>query len=178
MYTLIGTAVLTLGISVAENADTEQSLTTSIILIGLSLLFFTLSFRNWRQQPEQDQDGEQTSRFAKIVDGITPIKSLALAAAISLINFKNLTIFLSAVSILLLSDLQLATQLTMLIPLVLIFCTSVIIPVTIYWLFPDHARDYLTRIKETIGRYSRPLGITVTLILGCLFLYRGLTGLL
>ena len=96
----------------------------------------------------------------------------------AIINFKNLAIFLTAVSVLLLSNLPLPTQLTILIPLVLIFCTSVITPVAIYLAFPQHAHNYLGRIKQTIDRYSRPLGIAVTLILGLLFLTRALSGVL
>ncbi|MCA9996192.1 MAG: GAP family protein [Anaerolineales bacterium] len=177
MYSLIGAVMLLLGGNWAANGPTEQSLTTSFILLGLGIVLLAVSIRNWRKQPSVPQK-EEPSRFAKLVDSITPLKAFGLAVIVSVVNVKNLTIFLSAVSVLLLSDLLLATQLTMLVPLVLLFCTSVITPVAIYLFFPDRASDYLNRIKDTISRYSRPLGITVTLILGCLFLYRGISGLL
>jgi threonine/homoserine/homoserine lactone efflux protein len=178
MYSLIGVGVLVSGIGSAENAPSQQSPTTSYILIGLGILLLALTIRNWRKKPDLEKDANQPSRFANMVDGITPLKAFGLAAVVSVVNMKNLTIFLSAISVLLFSDLLVATKLTMLIPLVLVFCTSVITPVAIYLLFPKHAHDYLTRIKDAISRYSRTLGIAVTLILGCLLLYRGLTGLL
>ena len=175
MYLLIGTSVLVVGVESAQGGSTDQSLTTSIVLLCLSLLLLALTVRNWRKPPAK---GKEPSRFAKIIDGITPIKSFAFAAAIAVINFKNLAIFLSAVSVLLLSDLLLTTKLTILVPLVLIFCLSVIIPVAIYLLFPARANEFLSRIKLTIERYSRPIGIALTLIIGILFLYRGVSGIL
>ncbi len=176
MYALIGVGVLLLGVrNSAENTATEQSLTTSIILIVVGLLLLALTARNWRKPPATN-DG-QTSRFSKIIDSITPPKAFAFAATVAIINFKNLAIFLSAVSVLLLSNLLLPTKLTMLIPLVLIFCTSVITPVVIYLAFPDRASDYLMRIKQTIERYRRPLGLIVPSILGILIVMRGISGL-
>ena len=175
MYALMGAILLTVGVNFAENSSDEPSLTGSIILITLGVLLLGLTIRNWRK-PSSDND--PSSRFTTIIDRITPLKAFAFAATVAIINFKNLAIFLTAVSVLLLSTLPLPTQLTMLIPLVLIFCTSVIAPVVIYLAFPQHAHDYLNRIKETIDRYSRPLGIAVTLMLGLLFLTRALSGVL
>ena len=176
MYSLIGVGVLVLGVNSAETATTEQSLITSLILIGIGIILLAVAVRNWRKPPPETQT-DQPSRFAKLVDGITPLKAFGFACLAAIFNFKNLTIFLSAVSVLWLSDLALATQLVMVIPLVFVFCASVLIPIAIYLLFPDRASDYLNRIKAAISRYSRPLGIAVLLILGCLLLYRGLMGI-
>lgn len=176
MYTAIGVAVLIVGVNAVERGSSEPSQTTSIVLILLGLLLFALTLRNWRKGV--DENGRKPSRFSKIIDSITPLKAFAFAATIAVINVKNLAIFLSAVSVLLLSNLLLATKLAILVPLVLVFCLSVIIPVVIYVAFPNRANDYLTRIKQTIDRYSRPLGLIVPLILGTLLLYRGLSGLL
>ncbi len=176
MYTAIGVAVLVLGVNLAENASSEQSVTASVVLICLGLLLFAITFRNWRKPPINN--GEQPSRFSKIIDSITPVRAFVFAATIAVINAKNLGIFLSAVSVLLLSSLLLTTKLAILVPLVLIFCLSVIVPVVIYVAVPTRANDYLTRIKQTIDRYSRPLGLIMPLILGAFLLYRGVTGLL
>lgn len=177
MYSLIGAGVLMLGVGSAENTPSQQSPTASYILIGLGIVLLALTIRNWRKKAEPQLDTKQPSRFAKLLDGITPLKAFGLAAVVSVVNVKNLAIFLSAVSVLLFSNLLLTTKLTMLIPLVFVFCTSVITPVAIYLLFPEHANDTLNRIKDAISHHSRTLGIAVTLILGCLLLYRGLTGL-
>lgn len=176
MYSLIGVGVLVWGVNSAKNTPSEPGATTSYFLIGLGIALLAFAFRNWRKKPDATQQG-QPSRFTKLVDGITPLKAFGLAVFAATVNFKNLAIFLSAVSVLLLSDLLLITKLTLLIPLVIVFCTSVLVPIGIYLLFPDRASDYLTRIKETISRHSRALGIALMLILGSLFLYRGISAL-
>ncbi len=178
MYATIGTGVLVLGVNSIEGNDSPQSVTTSIVLMALGLLLLLVGARNWRNKPGENPENGRSSRFIKLLDSATPIKSFAFAATVAVINLKNLTIFLSAVSVLLLSNLLLTTKLTMLIPLILVFCTSVIIPVVIYFAFPDQANQYLTHIKNTIDRYSRPLGIALSIILGVLLFYRGISGLL
>lgn len=179
MYSAIGIAVLVFGVSIVEtNQATVQSPTTSIVLVGVGVLLLLLSLRSWRQSKTQTETTDTNSRFAKLVAGITPLKAFGLAATISLVNVKNLTIFVSAVSVLLLSTLPLSTTLPMLIPLVLTFCTSILAPLTIYLVFPRYAADYLNRIKTAISRYSSQLSWIVTLALGCFLLYRGLSGLL
>lgn len=175
MYSLIGVGVLTLGVRFAENSSNEQSLTTSIVLCVLGVLLLAVTVRNWRKPATVSNE---PSRFIKLLDSITPVKAFALASAVAVINFKNLAIFLSALSVLLLSDLGLSTNLFLLIPVVLVFCTSVIVPVIIYVALPGRANVYLTHIKQAIDTYRRPLGLAVTLILGSLFLFRGISGLL
>lgn len=176
MYSLIGAGVLVLGVNSTESASSEQSIIASYIFIGLGIVLLGFAYRNWRKKPSTVQT-EQPSRFARLVDGITPLKAFGLAAFAAAVNLKNMAIFLSAVSVLLLSDLLLVTKLTLLLPLVLVFCISIIVPIGIYLLFPRRASDYLTRIKDSISRHSRSLGISLMLILGVLFLYRGFTGL-
>ena len=178
MYSLIGAGVLVLGVNAAENNATEPGITRSVLLLSLGLILLTVGVRTWRHQPGPTADSEIPSRFSRLVDGITPLKSFVLAATIAVVNVKNLTIYLTAVSVVLLSSLLLSTKLAMLIPLVFIFCTSVITPVVIYLAFPNRSDIYLTRIKNTIDRNSRPLGIAVSLILGSALVYRGLLGLL
>lgn len=174
MYSLIGVAVLTLGVRSAENSKSEQSVMTSIVLIILGMLLLGLTWRNWRKPRTENN---KPSRFTHMLDSVTPIKAFVFAAMIAVINFKNLAIFLTAVSIPLLSDLPIPTKLIILIPVVLVFCTSVIVPILIYITFPQQANNYLIRIKQGIEIYSHPLGLVVTLILSFLFFYRGISGL-
>lgn len=178
VYLLIGVGVLVSGVNSAEFTPKEQSPTLSFILIGLGIILLLVTMWNWRNKPQLDAQNRKHSRFTKLVNGITPLKSFILAAIFSIFNLKNVIIFLSAVSVLLLSDLHLITKLTILLPLVLIFCISVIIPVTIYLVAPDRATDYLNRIKDVISGYSRPFGLATMLILGVLLCYHGISGLL
>lgn len=117
-------------------------------------------------------------RLLALIDKITPLKAFALGAVITVINFKNLALFLTAVSIPLLSDLSLPQKLIVVILDALVFCTAVIVPVLVYILFPKKADHFLNWIKRALETHSRPIGIWVPLLFGLLFIIRGITGLL
>ena len=179
-YALIGLSAILIGVDRASDISTDSNSesrisTASILLIILGLLLLWMAFRNWRKPPEANP---KPPRIFSILDTITPLKALAFGAAVTVINFKNLAIFLSAISIVLVSDLQLPEKIAIVLLDVLIFCASVIIPVLIYLSFPERANERLNRLKQTLEAYSRPIGIWVPLIFGFIFVTRGVSSLL
>ncbi|WP_420630306.1 GAP family protein [Candidatus Leptofilum sp.] len=176
-YSLIGTVVVWVGFSVAENGSSESGNVSSILLIIMGLLLLWLTQRNWRKPPPENKNSESPRLFA-LVDKMTPPKAFGFGALVTVINFKNLAIFLSAVSVPLLSNLSLPAKIMVALLDALVFCTAVIVPVLIYVAFPKQANERLNWIKQTLERYGRPIGIGVPLLFGLIFLIRGITGLL
>ena len=68
----------------------------------LGALLLWLGLQNWRK-PVSENQGEP--RFFSIVDKITPPKAFGFGAMVSVINLKNLALFLTALSVVVLSDL-------------------------------------------------------------------------
>jgi threonine/homoserine/homoserine lactone efflux protein len=174
-YMLIGISVVLVGYRVTETNTGESGIFSSFlfVILGTSLLYLTQ--RNWRRPPSEDQE---PPRLFSILDSITPPRAFGFGALVTVINFKNLAIFLSAVSVSLVTDLPLLSKLLIVLLVVLVFCLSVIGPVLIYFIFPQQAEKYLNWIKQTLENHRRPIGIWVPLIFGVLFLVRGLAGLL
>jgi threonine/homoserine/homoserine lactone efflux protein len=110
-----------------------------------------------------------------MVNSITPPKAFAFGALVTVINFKNLALFLTALSVVILSALPLAQKIVVTLLVALVFCLSVMIPILIYFAFPRRARDLLDTIKQTLERRSRPIGIWAPLIFGLLFLLKGIS---
>ena len=177
-YSLLGVILLALDIKVPRIGSAEQSAAISFVLIGFAILFLILAIRSWLQPPAPEADPNNPSGFARLVKGVTPLGAFGVAFVFAFANLKNLAIFLTTVSKLLRSDLNLGIQLLILIPAVLVFCLCVMIPVGIYLLYREQSEDYLNQIKDGLGRYSRPLGIGLTIILSLFLFYRGVTGLL
>ena len=173
-YMLIGVSITWVGYTVAENSSGESGRLTSILLVILGGLLLFLAQRNWRKPLS---DSNENPRLFSIIDKITPLKAFALGALVTVINFKNLAIYLSALSVSLTSDLALPAKMVIAILVTLIFCAAVIVPVLIYLLFPKRADHLLKRIKRTLETYSRPIGIWIPLLFGLIFLGRGITGL-
>jgi threonine/homoserine/homoserine lactone efflux protein len=174
-YTLIGISAVLFGYRTAENNPGEPGLFLPILLMLLGSLLMLLALRNWRK-PVSDQQEEP--RFFSILDKITPVKAFGFGALIAVINFKNLALFLTSMSVVILSNLLITEKIFITLLVVLVFCLAVIIPVAIYVVFPRGAKDILNSIKQLINRYSRPIGIWVPLIFGLILLARGLSELL
>ncbi len=171
-YTVIGVSAVVLNYSytATETPAEEPSLVGSIVLIILGLLLLWVSWRNWRKPPSIEK---QPPRLFTLLDKITPAKAFVIGAVVTVVNFKNLAIFMSSISVLLVSDLVLPSKLLIVLLDVLVFCLAVIVPVGIYFAFPETAGVRLNWIKQTLDTYSRPVGIWMPLIFGCIFLILG-----
>ncbi len=174
-YSLIGIVVVWVGYTAVSNNSGEPGSFSSILFVAMGLLLLWLTQRNWRKPPSTNQE---SPRLFTMIDKISPPKAFAFGALVTVINFKNLAIFLSAVSIPLLSDLPLYSKMMTALLDALVFCTAVLIPVLIYVAFPKQANERLNRIKQTLERYGRSIGIIAPLLFGLIFLIRGITGLL
>ena len=175
-YTLIGVTAVSLGYTAAETDSGEQGIFLPILFVILGALLLWLTQRNWRK-PSSANNGGNPRLFA-IINLITPAKAFAFGALVTVINFKNLAIFLSAVSVVLLSHLPIPQKIIVVLAVVLVFSSSVIAPVLIYVSFPQSATERLNRIKQTLETHSRAIGIWVPLVFGLIFLTRGITELI
>ncbi len=176
-YGLIGMAFLLVNYDASGNAPTEQGIVVPLlfIILGLSLLYFSL--HNWRKGPAEP-GSKSSSRLFAIVDNATPLKTFAFGILLSVINFKNLAVFLSAISVVHLSDLRLVEKLISALLVTFVFCLSVIVPLLIYMIAPRRAERTLRGIKHTLDMHSRALGIWVPFVFGLLFLISGIFQLL
>lgn len=173
-YTTIGTAVVVLGYRAAENSAREPSRFFPTLLLFFAALLLWMAFRNWRKPVAEKQD---EPRFFAIVDKMTPLKSFGFGAMVSVINFKNLALFLTALSVVIVSELSLTHKLTITLLVALVFCLSVIIPVSIYLIFPKSAKETLGGIKDFLNHNSRKIGIYAPLLFGLIFLLKGISSL-
>ena len=174
-YTIIGVSVIVFGYRAAESNTEEPSLVLPILLMVLGTLLLWLALRNWRKPVSENQE---EPRFFSVVDKITPLKAFGFGALISVVNFKNLALFLTALSVVVMSDLFITEKIFITLLVVLVFCLSVIIPVVIYIAFPKRAKDLLNSIRQFLNRHSRPIGIWAPLVFGLLLLIKGITDLL
>jgi len=171
-YSVIGVSVVVVGYRATANGSGEPGLFLPTLLMVFGALLLWLAWRNWRKPASPSQE---EPRFFAIVNSITPPKAFAFGALVTVINFKNLALFLTALSVVILSALPLAQKIVVTLLVALVFCLSVMIPILIYFAFPRRARDLLDTIKQTLERRSRPIGIWAPLIFGLLFLLKGIS---
>ena len=174
-YMLIGVAATLIGAKLAEARSGESGDFLPLLFVVLGLLLLWLTLRNWRKPPSENKGNP---RLFSIIDKITPIKAFLFGAVVTVINFKNLALYVTAVSVSLVSDLPLPSKIITVLLVTLVFCTSVIVPVLVTILFPKQADKFLNWVKHTLETHSRAIGIIAPLLFGLIFLIRGITGLL
>ncbi len=171
-YSMLGVAVIFAGYQVGGDSIQGQGIALSIIMMVLGTLLLYLAFRNWRKPINESNS---RPKFFSIIDQITPAKALGFGALVTVINFKNMALFISALSVVIFSNLQVNEKIIVTLSVAFVFCLSVIIPVFIYVVFPQRANKVLSSIKQTLETHTRPIGIWLPLIFGCVFLIRGVT---
>lgn len=176
-YAVIGVSVLTLEIGWGRGSPHERHLIISLGLVILGVILLIIAIFNLLRRPRSDSGEGHPSIFTRLIGDVNPLKSFAIAAAFSVINIKNFATFVAAASALGLSRLPFPTKLGLLLPVLFVFCLSVIIPVFIYRAFPLQATVYLSRIKDTISRYGPQIVFGFLLLFSAIFLYNGVIGL-
>lgn len=174
-YTIIGVLIVILGYRATEKGASGSSMVFSIFLLVFGLLLLWVALKNWRKPISAEAEEPP---FFTLMDKIIPLKAFGFGAMVSIINFKNLALFLSALSVVVLSDLVLTEKITISLLVALVFSLSVIIPVLIYLLFPKRATSLLNAIKDSINKYRRPIGIGIPFFFGFIFLIKGIVELL
>jgi threonine/homoserine/homoserine lactone efflux protein len=172
-YTLIGVSVVMMGYRASAQGTGEPVRFMPILFICLGVLLLYFTVRNWRKGP---QETDAPLRIFQFIDKFNTLKAFGLGLTIGVINFKNLAIFLSAISVVLVSTLLISQKIFITLLVVLVFCSSVIVPVLIALIFPQQAEEKLGWIKQTIDTHRYQIGIWVPLVFGVLFILRGIIG--
>ena len=127
-YTLIGITSVLVGYQATGSHSGERSTFVPILLLILGLILLFIAQNNWRKPPSEP-GSESGFRFFAIVDRATPGKTFALGMLVTVVNVKNLAIFISAISVVHLSSLSVVEKVIAAVLVALVFCLSVIVPV-------------------------------------------------
>lgn len=137
-------------------------------LLGVLLLWLA-----WRNARRPATAKPEPPRFFQAVERITPRRACGLGLLVSIINIKNLGLFLSAQSVVVFSPLSLTAQVALTVAVAAVFSSAVWIPLVLYALSPQQAEITIVRIKTWLETHSRALGIWLPLLFGIIFLIKG-----
>jgi threonine/homoserine/homoserine lactone efflux protein len=172
VYAIIGVSVVLLNARIAAPADGSAPTWLPILLFLLGGLLILLSWRNARRPASSTG---QPPRFLTLIENITPPKAFGFGALVPVLNFKNLALFLSALTVVMFSRLPVGQKIIVTLLAVLVFCLMVSLPLLIYVLFPRRTDELLHRLKSALERYSHPLGIWAPLVFALLLIIKGIS---
>lgn len=143
------------------------------LVLGLLLAFVAL--RRWRKRHEAEAG---PPRLLRRVDNMTAVRALVMGTVVAVINFKNLAIYISAISVVIAAGLPVDQSMTLLGLVIVTFCGSVIAPLVIYLVMPRRSARFLAKLRQGVERHSARIIAIVLPFFAAAFFARGLWGLL
>jgi hypothetical protein len=174
-YAAIGLVTITLGHEVSERGDGDGgSGAGSWAALAVSTLMLTLAFRQWRKPPGDDGP----PKFLQKIDGLTARRLFMFGLFVPVVNFKNMALYLSAVGILVASELTSEQRLVAFVIVLFFFCSGLMTPIVLFAVGRKKAEPLLHRFRGVLERNTRPISIVLLSFFGTAFLIRGLWGVL
>jgi threonine/homoserine/homoserine lactone efflux protein len=170
---VVGTIVL---LAASGAGATDQGQPASWVgwlkmVLGLLLLF--VAFRTWRGRPRGDAQPALPS-WMKTIDTFTTGRSLAMGAALSGINPKNLLLAAAAGAAIAQTGIPAGQQAVALAVFVVIGTLGPGAPVGIYFAMGERSREILTGLRDWMARHNAAIMTVLLLVIGVKLLGDGI----
>ncbi|MFN8472074.1 MAG: GAP family protein [Anaerolineae bacterium] len=152
---------------------TQVIAATLLVIAGLLLLL--AAFKKWRKEPDPD---DPPPKWMTAITGLSVAKAFGAGALFVTIAFKQWVFTLTALDVIEAAELTRGASIGLYLFYTLVTQTFVLIPIIGYAVAPRRAARPLQAAHAWLERYNRPIAITVSLVFGVWFLYKGITGLM
>lgn len=145
------------------------------LLLVVGLLMLVAAYKKWRK--EEDPDGPPP-KWMSMFGEMPPLKALGVGALGMIVGVKQWVFTLSALAIIDEGQVGLSEAILLYLLFVLGAASLMIAPILVAALAPDQADRLLDRTQGFLERYNRIITITVSLVFGVWFVWKGVTGLI
>jgi threonine/homoserine/homoserine lactone efflux protein len=174
--TLVGTVILV----ASSGADASDQGTPAdwvgVLKIVLGALLLLVAVRQWRGRPKAGEEAE-LPKWMRTIDGFTPVRSLAMGALLSGVNPKNLLLTAAAASAIAQTGVSAGDQAVALAVFIVIGTLGPGIPVAMYFVMGERAKDLLDDLKGWMGAHNAAIMAVLCLVIGAKLIGDGVTGL-
>jgi threonine/homoserine/homoserine lactone efflux protein len=174
--TVVGALVLVVA-GAAKASDNEEPATwVHVLKLALGLLLVLLAVKQWRGRPRRGAENDLPA-WMKKVDTFTPGRTIAVAAALSGVNPKNLVVVVAAGAAIAQTGIDTSEQAIALAAFVLVATLGPGLPVAAYFLLGDRARRLLDELKAWMGAHSAAIMAVLCLVIGAKLIGDAVSGL-
>ncbi|MCB8983214.1 MAG: GAP family protein [Ardenticatenaceae bacterium] len=166
---------LLLGEAMDANGDDGQALITSTLLLVVGVLLLVTAVRKWRKEEDPDDPPPQ---WMTGISTLSSWRALGAGALFVTIAVKQWVFTLSAISIIGEAELGATTGIGLYLFYTLTTQLLVLPPVLAFILAPERSAKPLQAAQGWLERNNRVIVMTVSLIFGLWFSYKGITGLI
>lgn len=154
------------------NASTPV-VSTLLMVVGILLLISALK----KLLHEPDPDAPPPKWISRI-ENFTMLQMLSLGAIVTLVAPKLWVFTLSAIGVIVEANLSSSQSLTTFLLYLIGSELLLLLPLLVYAIIPSQSVSLLQAASAWLNRYNSQITLTVSLIFGCLFFWKGVSGLL
>lgn len=173
---VVGAIVLVVAGGAGASEDAEPATWVDWVEIVLGVLLALVAIRQWRGRPRAGEEAGMP-KWMRTIDTFTPGRSLAIAAALSGINPKNLLLTVGAAAAIAQTGIDTGEQAIALAVFVLVGTLGPGVPVAIYFALGERARRLLDDLKAWMGAHNAAIMAILCLVIGVKLIGDGISGL-
>ncbi len=174
--TLVGAIVLVAASGAGAEDAGEPATWTSILQLVLGLLLLAVAVKQWRGRPAPGADAA-LPKWMQAIDGFTATRSMAMGAALSSVNPKNLLLTVGAATAIAQTGIDAGEQAVAMAVFIVVGTLGPAIPVAIYFLMGRRATAVLADLKTWMAANNAAIMAVLMLVIGAKLLGDGISGL-
>jgi threonine/homoserine/homoserine lactone efflux protein len=171
---IVGTIILVVAGSLKANEDAEPATWVGVLLLALGALLVLVAVKQWRGRPREG-DVAAMPKWMRAIDTFTPVRSFAIAVALSGINPKNLLLTVGAAAAIAGTGASSADQAVALAVFIAVATLGTAVPVAIYFLLGDRAMPILDGVKTWMAAHNAAIMAVLCLVIGAKLIGDGIS---
>jgi Sap, sulfolipid-1-addressing protein len=153
----------------------EDTSYAEVIFLIFGLLLLILAVRNFLGEDDPDAP---PPKFITILDKMGPVKLFGVGVAISLIQFRFITLVLVGATVIAEARLTITENLISVLWLALLMVWPMLIPVVVFLVLGERREVAMKSMRMWLTRHTRMINVVVLGVFGILLLVIGLIGIL
>ena len=173
---VVGVIVLLLASGNTTDDGGAPATWTSVLKLGIGVLFLLIAARTWRTRPAPGQEA-QMPKWMQAIDTFSPGKALGVGVLLSGVNPKNLALTLAAATAIAQTGISGGDQAIALAVFVLLGSLTILAPVAIYFAMGARAAKILDGLKSWMAAHNAAIMTVLLLVLGAKLIGDAIAGL-
>ena len=165
---------LIFGVALAASSEDGQRLGVSTLLLIVGILLLITAVKKWQKADDPDAPPQWMSA----ISDLSAAKAVGAGTLFVTIAVKQWVFTLSAIGVVSEAGLGEAANTGLYLFYVLATQTLVLTPILAYAVAPQRAAGPLKAAQSWLERRNRTIVVTVSLVFGVWFLYKGVSGLI